>query len=59
MQKSVSIKWFLIKAMRLTMIQFVLLGLLCSAALAGKTNAQELLSKEISLSSESIEVKSI
>ena len=59
MQKSISIKWFLIKAMRLTMIQFVLLGLLCSAALAGKTNAQELLSKEISLSSESIEVKSI
>lgn len=59
MQKSVSIKWFLIKAMRLTIMQFMLSVLFCSITLAGRTSAQELLSKEISLSIESSEVKSI
>ncbi|WP_229213813.1 TonB-dependent receptor [Dyadobacter psychrotolerans] len=59
MQKSVSIKWFLIKAMRITIMQLMLSAAFCGITLARETRAQELLNKEISLRIESSEVKSI
>jgi TonB-linked SusC/RagA family outer membrane protein len=59
MQKSVSIKWFLIKTMRITAMQLMLSAAFCGITLARETRAQELLNKEISLRLESSEVKSI
>jgi len=59
MQKSVSIKWFLFKAMRITMMQILLAAFFCNLSLAYNTNAQELLNKEMSIKVESAEVKSI
>jgi len=59
MQKSVSIKWFLIKAMRITIMQLMLSAAFCGITLARNASAQELLNKEISLKIESSEVKSI
>lgn len=59
MQKSVSIKWFLIKAMRITIMQLMLSAAFCGITIARETRAQELLNKEISLRIESSEIKSV
>jgi TonB-linked SusC/RagA family outer membrane protein len=59
MQKSLSTKWFLIKAMRITITQCVLLALFCSVSIARETRAQELLNQEISLQISSLEVKNV
>ncbi|MFC6192233.1 TonB-dependent receptor [Dyadobacter subterraneus] len=59
MQKSVSIKWFLIKAMRISITQLMLSIALCGMTLARNVTAQELLNKEISLRIESTEIKSV
>ncbi|MCE7044556.1 TonB-dependent receptor [Dyadobacter sp. CY312] len=59
MQKSVSIKWFLNKAMRITITQLVLSAVFCGITLARESRAQELLNKEISVRTESLEIKNI
>lgn len=59
MQKSVSIKWFLIKAMRISIMQIMLSIAFCGITLARNANAQELLNKEISLRIEATEVRSV
>ncbi|CAG5012039.1 TonB-dependent receptor P3 [Dyadobacter sp. CECT 9275] len=59
MQKSVSIKWFLIKAMRISIMQLMLSAICCGITFARHANGQELLNKEVSLQTEWTEVKSI
>jgi TonB-linked SusC/RagA family outer membrane protein len=59
MQKRVSTKWFLIKAMRITIMQFILSALFGGLTFAGNLRAQELLNKEISIVSDQSEIKSV
>lgn len=59
MQKCISIKWYLIKAMRLTVLQLLLSALFCNLSLGSDTRAQEVLKKEVSLQLESLEVRQV
>jgi TonB-linked SusC/RagA family outer membrane protein len=59
MQKRVSTKWFLIKAMRITIMQLILSAVFGGLSLARNLHAQELLNKEISINIDQSEVKAI
>lgn len=59
MQKNVRTKAFLLKAMRMTVTQFVMLVGFCGLASARDSKAQEVLNTTISLKIESVEIKKV
>ncbi len=59
MQKNVRTKAFLLKAMRMTVTQFLLLVAFCGLASARDTKAQEVLNTSVSLKIESVEIKRV
>lgn len=59
MQKNVRTKAFLLKAMRMTVTQFVMLVSFCGLASARDSKAQEVLNTTISLKIESVEIKKV
>ena len=59
MQKNVRTKAFLLKAMRMTVTQFLLLVAFCGLASARPTKAQEVLNTSVSLKIESVEIKRV
>ncbi len=59
MQKNVRIKAFLLKAMRMTVTQFMLLVVFCGLASANATKAQEVLNTTVSLQIEAVEIKRV
>ncbi|WP_439581419.1 SusC/RagA family TonB-linked outer membrane protein [Dyadobacter bucti] len=59
MQKSISVKRFLIYAMQITVVQLMLSALFCGLSFARETHAQEILRKEISIQMQSVEVKNV
>ncbi|WP_273208636.1 TonB-dependent receptor [Runella zeae] len=59
MQKNVRTKAFLLKAMRMTVTQFMLLVVFCGLASANATKAQEVLNTTVSLQIEAVEIKRV
>ena len=59
MQKNVRTKEFLLKAMRMTVTQLMLLAVFCGLASARDTKAQEVLNTSVSLKIESVEIKRV
>ena len=59
MQKNERTKAFLLKAMRMTVTQLMLLAVFCGLASARDTKAQEVLNTSVSLKIESVEIKRV
>ena len=59
MQKTISVKRLLIRAMQITVVQLVCSVLFCGLSFAAETRAQEILRREVSLSMQSEQVKNV
>lgn len=59
MQKTISVKRLLIRAMQITVVQLLCSALFCGLSFAAETRAQEILRQEVSLTVQSAEVKTV